>query len=80
MAGQAVFIDLSNFYNGLVRSKLTTDHKFLQDYFLNWLDFDLLANKLTSSNSFPDIWVFYSGGRIGSKEARINDEPLRNYM
>src|SRR5262249_30446118 len=77
MSSQAVFVDLSNLYNDLIRSKLA-DPKFLRDYFLNWLDLDLLANRLT--NSSPSIWVFYSSGKIGPKEARISDEFLRNYI
>jgi hypothetical protein len=40
----AIFIDLPNFYSQLIRSEIDTP-EFLREYFLTWLDFDVLAEK-----------------------------------
>lgn len=77
MTNCAAFIDLPNVYSGLLRSNLA-EPNILRDYFLHWLDLDLLVSKLTSPPS--SIWVFYSGDRIGPSKARVMDKDLRKYI
>jgi uncharacterized LabA/DUF88 family protein len=77
MSGTALFIDLPNFYSRLLKSGIA-EPRFLRDYFLYWLDFDLLAEALT--DSFSGIWVFYSGERIGPSDERVEGDYLRKYI
>ncbi len=77
MGNVAFFVDLPNFYSRLLKSKIE-DPKTLRDYFLDWLDFDLLARSL--ADSFTGIWVFYSGERIGPSSERIKGEDLKKYV
>lgn len=77
MTRNAFFVDLPNFYSRLLKSEIE-EPRFLRDYFLNWLDLDLLARAL--SNSFSGIWVFYSGQRIGPSSERIEKEYLQRYI
>lgn len=77
MTTQAVFVDLPNIYGSLIRSGLG-ETKVLREYFLTWLDLDLLATNLTGA--LPSIWVFYSSGRIGPSEARVDGQVLKNYV
>jgi uncharacterized LabA/DUF88 family protein len=72
-----LFVDLPNFYSRLLNSGIETP-RFLRDYFLYRLDFDLLANELTGSSS--SIWIFYSGKRIGPSSERIEGDYLNNYI
>lgn len=74
---QAVFIDLSNFYSRLVKSDIGEPRQ-LRDYFLYWLDLDLLAFWLT--NCVCPVWVFYSGRRIGNRSERIENQFLLDYI
>ncbi|MBL9144002.1 MAG: NYN domain-containing protein [Verrucomicrobiaceae bacterium] len=76
--GSAVFVDLSNFYSRLVRSGLGEPRE-LRDYFLHWLDLDLLSTWLTSEES-PPTWVFYSGQKIGAKSERVEGDYLKQYI
>ena len=62
----AFFIDLPNFYSRLLNSKMA-ELKVMKEYFLQWLDFDLLAGSLEPS--FSGIWIFYSGTRFGPSRA-----------
>lgn len=73
MPAQALFVDLPNFYSGLLRSGIA-DERTLRDYFLYWFDFDRLAEKLTGS--FCPVWVFYSGRRFGPSANRIQERYL----
>ena len=77
MNGKAVFVDLSNFYSRLLESGID-EPRILRDYFLNWLDFDLLAENLAGESS--SVWVFHSGRKFGPKSNRIQDEYLNNYI
>ena len=79
MTTAALFVDLPNFYSELLRSNIE-ERGFLKDYFLNWLDLDILAAKLTEekTKSFSGIWVFYSGGRIGPSSERIKGDSLKD--
>lgn len=77
MIGPALFVDLPNVYGSLLRSEIV-EPKTLREYFLNWLDFDVLAGALT--HSFTGIWVFYSGGRIGPSNHRIDGKILNGYV
>lgn len=73
-----LFVDLSNFFNGLLRSGID-EHETLRDYFCDWLDFDLLGMAL--AGSFSAIWVFHSRGRIGSaSKPRIDHEYVPAYI
>lgn len=72
-----VFIDLPNFYSNLLRSGID-DPRILRDYFLNWLDFDLLTELLTSE--YSNTWVFYSGNRLGPSGNRIEGRYLNEYV
>lgn len=73
----AFFVDLPNFYSHLLESSIE-EPRFLRDYFLYWLDFDVLAKALV--HSFSGIWIFYSGRRFGPKENRVKDEYLDRYI
>ena len=46
----ALFVDLPNFYSHLIRSEIGHPD-FLRSYVCDWLDFDLLATKLTGEPS-----------------------------
>jgi hypothetical protein len=77
MTTQALFVDLPNFYSDLLRSGIG-DVGSLKDYFLHWLDFDRLAQKLTGEPS--TVWIFYSR-RFGPKSNRIHqDNGLDEYI
>jgi hypothetical protein len=75
----ALFVDLPNLYGQLLGSRLG-ESKFLRDYFVNWLDFDMLAQKITGLSPTPSVWIFYSGGRLGPPEARIDGVHLNNFV
>jgi uncharacterized LabA/DUF88 family protein len=77
MTNNAFFIDLPNFYSRLLQSGLGPP-KLLREYFLNWLDFDLLASSL--SMNINGIWFFYSGERIGPSSERIEGSYLKEYI
>jgi uncharacterized LabA/DUF88 family protein len=77
MSDAALFIDLPNFYSHLLKSGIG-EPRFLRDYFLYWLDLDLLAAALT--DSFSGIWVFYSGERIGPSNERVEGKYLQEYI
>lgn len=77
MARTALFVDLSNFYSCLLNSRIK-EPRFLMDYFLHWMDFDLLAQALTPW--FLGIWVFYSGERIGPSNYRIIEKQMQQYV
>jgi hypothetical protein len=74
----AVFVDLPNFYSHLLKSGIE-EPRFLRNYFLHWLDLDLLANALTGG-AFSGIWVFYSGERIGPSNERLTGKHLKQYI
>jgi uncharacterized LabA/DUF88 family protein len=77
VSNTALFVDLPNFYSRLLKSGIESP-RFLRDYFLHWLDFDLLASSLTGANS--GIWIFYSGERIGPSSERIEGKFLQEYI
>jgi len=77
MENAAVFIDLPNFYSRFIKSGIDNP-KILRDYFLNWLDFDLVAKSLTGG--FSGVWVFYSGERIGPSSERITGKTFNEYI
>jgi uncharacterized LabA/DUF88 family protein len=77
MSNTALFVDLPNFYSRLLKSG-AEDTKILRDYFLEWLDFDLLARSL--SETYAGIWIFYSGERIGPSSERIDGKYLQDYI
>lgn len=74
---KAVFIDLPNFYSRLLKSGLG-EARELRDYFLHWLDLDLVSKWLTGE--FSPTWVFYSGRRFGPSSERIEGERLEQYI
>jgi len=75
----ALFVDLSNFYGNLLKSNVDKP-RALKDYFLSWLEFDLLAKALHPRVSYPTIWIFYSKARIGPSTYRIERTPLNEYI
>ncbi len=77
MTGQALFVDLPNFYSRLLSSGIA-DATVLKGYFLHWFDFDRLAEKLTEE--FSPVWVFYSGERIGPRSKRIQNRCLGDFV
>ena len=77
MSTRALFVDLPNFYSRLLSSNID-EPRVLRDYFLYWLDFDRLAEKLIEE--YSSIWVFYSGRLFGPRDNRIQDEYLDNYI
>jgi uncharacterized LabA/DUF88 family protein len=74
---KAVFIDLPNFYSRLLKSGLGEPRE-LRDYFLYWLDLDLVSKWLTGE--FCPTWVFYSGRRFGPSSERIENQLLEAYI
>jgi hypothetical protein len=77
----AIFVDLPNLYTQLVKTDLLPA-KEMRDYFLNWFDLDRLAESLLGfgNNKEVSIWVFYSHGRIGPSDARIDDIYLNHLI
>lgn len=77
----ALFFDLPNLYTQLVKSDLLPS-KEMRDYFLNWFDLDRLAESLMGfgNKEAVSIWVFYSHGRIGPSDARIDDNYLNQLI
>lgn len=73
----AVFVDLPNFYSRLVKSGIGEPRE-LRDYFLQWLDLDLLSKWLTGQTC--PTWVFYSGRRIGPSSERIEGQHLEDFI
>lgn len=73
----AAFVDLSNFFNSLVRCGIDEPRE-LRNYFLHWLDFDLLAYAIVGE--IVPVWVFYSGRRLGSKSERVENAYLAQYI
>ena len=73
---KAVFIDLPNFYSRLLKSGLGEPRE-LRDYFLHWLDLDLVSKWLTGE--LCPTWVFYSGRRFGPSSERIENQILEAY-
>ena len=76
MAGQAIFVDLPNFYSRLVASGIGEPRQ-LRDYFLDWFDFDRLARQI--AGDYVPVWVFYSGLRFGPSDNRIDGTFLENF-
>lgn len=74
---ESIFIDLPNFYSHLLNAS-DQPKESVRDYFLNWLDFDRLAGALSTTPQ--SIWVFYSGGKLGPNNARIDGGHLTNYI
>jgi uncharacterized LabA/DUF88 family protein len=77
MDNPALFVDLPNFYSGLLRSGIG-DEEVLRDYLLYWFDFDRLAKALTGEQC--STWVFYSGRGFGPSGDRIKDEYLTKFI
>jgi hypothetical protein len=77
MERKAVFVDLSNFFSRLVQSGIGSERD-MRDYFLDWLDLDLLATSLAGEG--VPCWVFYSGRRLGSKSERVDSTHLNKYI
>jgi len=73
----ALFVDLPNFYSSLLESRID-EPRTLRDYFLQWFDFDRLAERLTGGSS--PVWIFYSGRRFGPKPHRIEDAYLDSFI
>ncbi len=85
MSRVAVFVDLPNFYRRLLDSGIATkEPKFLRDYFLDWLDLDLLVDRLLlegpSTESLNGIWAFYSRGGIRSSTEKVDQQYLGDYI
>ena len=76
---QALFVDLPNFYSHLLESEID-EPRLLRDYFLYWLDFDRLAQVLSTSYDESSVWVFHSGRRFGRKPNRIEGKYLENFI
>ena len=77
MTTQALFVDLPNLYSHLLESGIDEPRQ-LRDYFLYWLDFDRLSQKLT--DEFSSVWIFYSGRKFGPRANRIEGEYLNKYI
>jgi hypothetical protein len=74
---KAVFVDLPNFYSRLLKSGMGEPRE-LRDYFLHWLDLDLISKWLTGE--FCPTWVFYSGRRFGPSSERVESQHLEEYI
>jgi hypothetical protein len=74
---KAVFVDLPNFYSRLLKSGIGEPRE-LRDYFLHWLDFNLVSKWLTGECC--PTWVFYSGRRFGPSSERIEGQHLDEYI
>jgi uncharacterized LabA/DUF88 family protein len=77
MENTAIFIDLPNFYSGLLRSGIDKP-EIMRDYFIDWLDFDILAHCFT--DDYSGIWIFYSADRLGPSSQRIVGKDLTSYI
>src|SRR4030067_2340910 len=77
MPMKALFVDLPNFYSRFLSTGID-EPRILRDYFIDWFDFDRLAQKLTGE--FCSVWVFYSGGRIGPSTYRIDGSHLKDFI
>jgi len=77
MSNNSIFIDLPNFYSRFIDSGIDK-RKNLRDYFLYWLDLDMMVKELTEK--YSGIWVFYSGERIGPSNERIVGDLLQKYI
>ena len=77
MSNAALFIDLPNFYSRLLKSGMESP-RFLRDYVLDWLDFDLLAGSL--ADECTGIWIFFSGDRVGPSSDRLTGKVLQEYI
>jgi hypothetical protein len=74
---KAVFVDLPNFYSRLLRSGLG-EPRDIREYFLRWLDLDLLSKWLMGE--LCPTWIFYSGRRLGPGSERIEGQYLSDYI
>lgn len=74
-----VLTDLPNFYNGLVQASALTPQE-TKDYFLDWLEMDLLATAINPEKRTIGTWVFYSNRAIGRGDARISPENLKQFV
>lgn len=73
----ALFVDLTNFYSQLIKSKLDSPQN-LRSYFTEWFDFSVLSSMLT--NEATDVWVFYSGEKLGNKDSRIDKQYMKDLI
>ncbi len=85
MSRVAVFVDLPNFYRRLLDSGIARkEPKLLRDYFLDWLDLDLLVDRLLLEGppveSPNGIWAFFSRGGIRSSAEKVGQEYLGDYI
>jgi len=73
-----VLVDLPNFFNSLVQS-FSLPPKKIKDYFLHWLEMDLLAAAINPEEHTIGSWIFYSNRAMGRTEARISPEELKQF-
>lgn len=73
----AFFVDLSNFYNRLMKSGIG-ESRDVRDYATQWLDFGRMATFLEAVDS--PIWIFYSHRRIGGGSERLSGPPLFTFI
>jgi uncharacterized LabA/DUF88 family protein len=73
----ALFVDLTNFYSQLIKSKLDSPQN-LRSYFTEWFDFSALSSMLTYEAT--DVWVFYSGEKLGNKDSRIDKQYMKDLI
>ena len=73
----ALFVDLSNFYSRLIKSGLDTPQG-LRNYFVEWFDFSVLSKMLMGISS--DVWIFYSGQKLGSSDSKVVDKDLTDLI
>jgi hypothetical protein len=77
MKKTSLFVDLSNFYSRLVKSEIDTPSN-LRSYFIDWFDFSRIANYLCRDRA--DVWIFYSGTKLGASPVRIDDQVLKRLI
>lgn len=77
MAAVVFLVDLPNFYSRLLKSGLA-DMATLKDYFINWLDWDLLAQSLVPTPA--EVLVFYTDPPLGPPHERLTHEALHAYL
>jgi hypothetical protein len=75
-----VLIDLSNFFNGLIR-EYCAEPDLIKAYFMEWLDMGLLGSAI---NPNPDksigTWIFYSKRAMGRPPVRLTSEEVAGFV
>lgn len=73
-----VLIDLPNLYNGLIQASQLPPQQ-TRDFFLDWLEMDILATAINPEEHTIGSWIFYSIRAMGRGDARIPPQKLKQF-